>query len=195
MRWAADIAGVRRQWIATVPSRSGREGRLGGDEGATNARAATFEPLGADPRRQPGPGLRADGLVERPGRARHRHRQASGDLERFKSFIEARGTETGEWRGEVTDEPSVGTPDVEDAAASRGDSGKAGFRHGSGGGRVAAVAGASAAAATKSSSSPEPAGWRGGRRRILTMDHREVTDSRADPPNHRQTALAVTSPT
>jgi uncharacterized membrane protein len=28
-------------------------------------------------------------------------RQASGDLERFKKFIEARGAETGAWRGEV----------------------------------------------------------------------------------------------
>lgn len=28
-------------------------------------------------------------------------RQAKGDLERFKTFIEGRGTETGAWRGEV----------------------------------------------------------------------------------------------
>ncbi|MFI8993418.1 SRPBCC family protein [Streptomyces sp. NPDC053542] len=28
-------------------------------------------------------------------------RQATGDLERFKKFIESRGTETGAWRGEV----------------------------------------------------------------------------------------------
>ncbi|CAL9279010.1 MULTISPECIES: SRPBCC family protein [unclassified Streptomyces] len=28
-------------------------------------------------------------------------RQVRGDLERFKSFIESRGTETGAWRGEV----------------------------------------------------------------------------------------------
>jgi hypothetical protein len=36
-------------------------------------------------------------------------RRAASDLERFREFIEARGTETGEWRGEVTrpDEPST----------------------------------------------------------------------------------------
>jgi len=28
-------------------------------------------------------------------------RRAKGDLERFKDFIEARGTETGAWRGEI----------------------------------------------------------------------------------------------
>lgn len=28
-------------------------------------------------------------------------RQAKGDLERFKKFIEARGSETGAWRGQV----------------------------------------------------------------------------------------------
>ena len=28
-------------------------------------------------------------------------RQAKGDLERFKAFIEQRGVETGAWRGEV----------------------------------------------------------------------------------------------
>jgi uncharacterized membrane protein len=28
-------------------------------------------------------------------------RRAQGDLERFKDFIESRGTETGAWRGDV----------------------------------------------------------------------------------------------
>src|SRR3954465_10965995 len=129
MRWVAEIAGVRRQWIATVLEQVPDEKvAWAATEGATNAGAVTFEPLGADRTRvnlvldyEP------EGLVEKAGDALNIvDRQASGDLERFKSFIEARGTETGGWRGEVTDEPSVGTPDVEDAAASRGDSGKAG---------------------------------------------------------------------
>ena len=129
MRWVAEIAGVRRQWIATVLEQVPDEKvAWAATEGATNAGAVTFEPLGADRTRvnlvldyEP------EGVVEKAGDALNIvDRQASGDLERFKSFIEARGTETGGWRGEVTDEPSVGTPDVEDAAASRGDSGKAG---------------------------------------------------------------------
>jgi hemerythrin superfamily protein/ribosome-associated toxin RatA of RatAB toxin-antitoxin module len=182
MRWVAEIAGVRRQWIATVLEQVPDEKvAWAATEGATNAGAVTFEPLGADRTRvnlvldyEP------EGLVEKAGDALNIvDRQASGDLERFKSFIEARGTETGGWRGEVTDEPSVGTPDVEDAAASRGDSGKAGVSGTAvAAGAVAAVAGAAAvAAATKSSSSPEPAGV--GEEDvvdILTTDHREVTD-------------------
>ena len=46
-----------------------------------------------------------EGIVEKAGdvlgvvRAR-----TKGDLERFKKFIEERGTETGAWRGEVKQE-------------------------------------------------------------------------------------------
>ncbi|MBA3282348.1 MAG: SRPBCC family protein [Acidimicrobiia bacterium] len=32
--------------------------------------------------------------------------RVKGDLERFKEFIEARGTETGAWRGEVDQDPT-----------------------------------------------------------------------------------------
>jgi hemerythrin superfamily protein/ribosome-associated toxin RatA of RatAB toxin-antitoxin module len=182
MRWVAEIAGVRRQWIATVLEQVPDEKvAWAATEGATNAGAVTFEPLAADRTRvnlvldyEP------EGLVEKAGDALNIvDRQATGDLERFKSFIEARGTQTGGWRGEVTDEPAVGTPDVEDAAASRGDSGKAGVSGTAvAAGAAAAVAGAAAvAAATKASSSPEPAGV--GEEDvvdILTTDHREVTD-------------------
>jgi hypothetical protein len=33
-------------------------------------------------------------------------RRAKGDMERFKKFIEGRGTETGAWRGEVPQDPT-----------------------------------------------------------------------------------------
>ncbi|MBT2386772.1 SRPBCC family protein [Streptomyces sp. ISL-11] len=43
-----------------------------------------------------------EGLVDTVGdKLGFVRRQAKGDLERFKSFIEARGIETGQWRGEV----------------------------------------------------------------------------------------------
>jgi len=51
--------------------------------------------------------------------------RAEGDLERFKSFIESERDATGAWRGSVNEGTDVGTPDVDDAAVSRGDSGKA----------------------------------------------------------------------
>jgi hypothetical protein len=43
-----------------------------------------------------------EGLVENIGQAVGvPQRQVKEDLERFKEFIESRGTETGAWRGEV----------------------------------------------------------------------------------------------
>jgi hypothetical protein len=66
--------------------------------------------------------------------------QTENDLERFKALIEAEGYASGAWRGAVQDLP--GTPGIEDAAASRGDSGKAGVS-----GKVAAAGVAAAAAA------------------------------------------------
>ena len=43
-----------------------------------------------------------EGLIEKAGAATGSvQRQAKKDLERFKEFIEARGVETGAWRGEV----------------------------------------------------------------------------------------------
>ena len=182
LRWVAEIAGVRRQWVATVLEQvPDQKVAWAATEGATNAGAVTFVAV-------PAGGTRVtltldyepEGLVEKAGDALNVvERQATGDLERFKSFIESRGAETGGWRGEVTDEPDVGTPDVEDAAASRGDSGKAGVSKTAvaAGAAVAAAGAAAVVAATKSSSSSQPTDV-GGEDvvDILTTDHREVTD-------------------
>ena len=54
-----------------------------------------------------------EGLVEKVGdRLNIIEKRAEADLEKFKSFIEKRGGETGEWRGSVGETRSVGTPDV-----------------------------------------------------------------------------------
>jgi hypothetical protein len=75
-------------------------------------------------------------------------RQAESDLEKFKTWFEARGLETGGWRGTVNEGASVGTPGVEDASASQGDSGKAGLSAKTvAAGVVAGVAGVAGAAA------------------------------------------------
>ena len=182
LRWVAEIAGVRRQWVATVLEQvPDQKVAWAATEGATNAGAVTFVAV-------PAGGTRVtltldyepEGLVEKAGDALNVvERQATGDLERFKSFIESRGAETGGWRGEVTDEPDVGTPDVEDAAASRGDAGKAGVSKTAvaAGAAVAAAGAAAVVAATRSSSSSQPTDV-GGEDvvDILTTDHREVTD-------------------
>jgi hemerythrin superfamily protein/carbon monoxide dehydrogenase subunit G len=177
LRWVAEIAGVRRQWIATVLEQiPNRKVAWAATEGATNAGAVTFETVGgATTRVTLSLDYEPEGVVEKVGDALNIvERQAVGDLERFKSFIEARGTETGAWRGEVTDEPAVGTPDVEDAAASRGDSGKAGIsKTAMAAGAVLAGAGVAAAAASRSSSSDETPATGEDVVEILSADHRE----------------------
>jgi hypothetical protein len=40
-------------------------------------------------------------------------RRVRGDLERFKEFIESRGTETGTWRGEVNPLTEAAGPDLD----------------------------------------------------------------------------------
>jgi len=83
------------------------------------------------------------GLVER---------RAKGDLERFKAFIEDAGYASGAWRGTVPG--AVGTPGVEAAATSKGDSGGAGVaKKVVAGAAVAAAAGVAAAAKAKSGGS------------------------------------------
>jgi uncharacterized membrane protein len=57
-----------------------------------------------------------EGLVEKAGDVLNFvDRRISGDLDRFKEFIESRGTETGQWRGEVQPNGQV-DPDGGDPA-------------------------------------------------------------------------------
>ena len=144
LEWVAEIAGVRRQWTAKILEQiPDRRVAWAATEGATNAGAVDFEDLGGgqtslqltleyDP----------EGIIEKVGDKLHVvDRQAEADLKRFKEFIEDEGYASGAWRGAINEGTAVGTPGVEDAAASRGDSGKAGFS-----GKMAAAAGVAAAA-------------------------------------------------
>ena len=146
LRWVAQIGGVRRQWEARILEQVPDEKiAWAATEGATNAGAVRFQDLGGD---QTSVTLvleyEPEGLVEKVGdKLNVVENQAESDLERFKEFIESEGYATGGWRGSVESTGGVGTPGVEDAAASRGDSGKAGVS----GTAVAAGVGAAAAAA------------------------------------------------
>ena len=80
-------------------------------------------------------------------------RQATSDLKKFKALIEDEGYESGAWRGTIQHGVGAGTPGVEDAALSRGDSGKAGLSaKGVIAGAAAAVAGVAAAGAAVAAS-------------------------------------------
>ena len=145
--WVAEIAGVRRQWEARITEQvPDRKIAWAATEGATNAGAVMFEDVGGE---QTAVTLVLDyepeGMVEKVGDSLSIvERQAEGDLERFKSFIEDEGYASGAWRGSVGTPGQAGVPDTDDAAASRGDSGKAGISPKA----VAAGVGVAAAAAT-----------------------------------------------
>jgi ribosome-associated toxin RatA of RatAB toxin-antitoxin module len=162
LEWTAEIAGVRRQWEARILEQvPDRKVSWAATSGATNAGTVSFEPAGEGATHvhlhleyEP------EGLVEQVGdQLNIVEKQAEADLERFKAFIESEGYATGAWRGSV----NAGTdaaPGVADAAASQGDSGKAGVSPAvvAAGVGVAAAAAAAAVAATRSGSSEESAG-------------------------------------
>src|SRR5919112_4080696 len=129
MHWVAQIAGVRREWDAAVLEQvPDSKVAWAATTGATNAGAVYFQSLSPD-RTLVRLNLEyePEGLVEKVGDFLNVvQRQAEGDLERFKQFIESRGTATGGWRGAVNEAGTVGSPGVDAASASRGDSGKAG---------------------------------------------------------------------
>ncbi|WP_411374489.1 SRPBCC family protein [Arthrobacter sp. MPF02] len=144
LEWVAEIGGIRRQWEAKILEQvPDRRVAWAATEGATNAGAVDFEDMGGGQT-----SLRLtleyepEGLVEKVGdKLNVVERQAEADLQRFKEFIEDEGYASGAWRGTVNPGAAVGTPGVEDAGASRGDSGKAGIS-----GKVAAGLGVAAAA-------------------------------------------------
>lgn len=145
LEWIAEIAGVRRQWQARILEQiPDRKVAWAATEGATNAGSVSFEDLGGGQTSiQLSLEYEPEGLVEKVGdKLNIVDKQAENDLNRFKAFIEDEGYATGAWRGTVNEGTSTGTPGVDAAAGSRGDSGKAGVS-----GKVVAGVGLAAAAA------------------------------------------------
>lgn len=144
LEWVAEIGGVRRQWEAKILEQvPDRKVAWAATEGATNAGAVEFEDVGGG---QTSIRLsleyEPEGLIEKVGdKLNVVDRQAESDLQKFKEFIEDEGYASGAWRGSVNAGSAVGTPGVEHAGGSRGDSGKAGVS-----GKVAASVGIAAAA-------------------------------------------------
>jgi uncharacterized membrane protein len=104
LHWRAEIAGKEKEWDAgifeQVPDRVIAWRSTAGEE---NAGAVHFEPL-------PNGGTRIrlsmsydpKGVVEKVGDALGVvSLRVQGDLNRFKEFLESRGSETGAWRGNV----------------------------------------------------------------------------------------------
>lgn len=104
LRWSAEIAGKDEEWEAEITDQvPDRHIAWRSVTGAMNAGSVTFQPAGEgntnvsleltyEPR----------DAVEKVGDALgFLERRVSGDLERFKRFVESRGAPTGAWRGEI----------------------------------------------------------------------------------------------
>ena len=107
LQWSAEIAGMEQEWYAEITEQTPDQ-RIAWTSvsGAENAGAVTFHRIDDDTTRVM---LQIDydpqGFIENVGAALGMvERRMKGDLERFKEFIEARGQETGAWRGEIEQE-------------------------------------------------------------------------------------------
>ena len=104
VRWTAEIGGKREEWTAEITEQHPDERvAWSATEGKANGGVVTFHRLAPDTTRvtvqlewEP------EGALETVGAAAQADdRRVKGDLERFKSIIEERGTEIGAWRGNV----------------------------------------------------------------------------------------------
>ncbi len=187
LHWVAEIAGVRREWEASILEQvPDVTVAWAATSGATNAGAVRFEPAGADStvvyltlEYEP------EGLVEKVGdKLGIVERQVTSDLDRFKALVEDQGYASGAWRGTVNEGIGVGTPGVEAAAMSQGDSGKAGVSPtavAAGAAAVVAAGAAAAAVAAKSSGGTEervlPADVDAPDEEIVVVDTVEVVET------------------
>jgi uncharacterized membrane protein len=104
LRWEVEIAGMDREFEAEITEQSPDQriawrARTGVDQGGV----VTFHALDDDHTRitlqmAMEPEGAAEQVADKMGVV---SRRAKGDLERFKEFIEERGSETGAWRGEI----------------------------------------------------------------------------------------------
>ena len=106
LHWRANISGNVEEWDAEIVEQTPDQ-RIAwrSISGAPNGGIVTFQPLGPNQTRVM-LNLEYDpqGFVESVGDALgFVSRRVEGDLERFKQFIESRGSETGAWRGEIHD--------------------------------------------------------------------------------------------
>lgn len=105
MHWKVRVGGAEREFDAVIAEQSPDERvawkSTGGD--TEHAGVVTFHKLNeAETRVTVQLDWKPEGLLEHLGAAIGMGKHAvKKDLENFKKFIEARGTETGEWRGDI----------------------------------------------------------------------------------------------
>jgi uncharacterized membrane protein len=113
VHWKAEIGGVRREWDAEIVDQSPDQ-RISwrAVDGTDNSGTILFAPADDTSTRIT---VRLDfepeGIVEKAADLLNIvDHKVSSDLVRFKQFIEARGHETGSWRGDIGPSGEVSTP-------------------------------------------------------------------------------------
>jgi len=103
VRWTAHIGGKRKEWDAEITQQiPDQEIDWMGFGDAENRGRIMFEPVDGKTRVTLLLDYEPQGAVEKIGDAMGVPRaQVELDMQRFKSFLEERGRETGGWRGEV----------------------------------------------------------------------------------------------
>ncbi len=108
LHWRANIAGQTTEWDAEITEQvPDQRIAWSSTSGATNAGVVTFHFIDPNTTQVT---LQLDftpeGAAQKVGSTLGLpQKQIAGDLERFKRFIEARGQETGGWRGEIEQQP------------------------------------------------------------------------------------------
>ena len=111
LHWVAKVAGKREEWDAEIVHQVPDQQIAWRNQGGVfNMGVVTFTPLDGNAPSEAGARTRIGLAIEyEPQRFIEKvgdalgflSRRVEGDLERFKKFIEERGTETGAWRGEI----------------------------------------------------------------------------------------------
>jgi uncharacterized membrane protein len=104
LEWVASVAGRDETWKARITEqRPDQRIAWTSTDGAHNAGVVTFHRIAdAQSRVTLQLDVEPEGPIETAGDALGLvKRRVKGDMERFKSFIEERGTESGAWRGTV----------------------------------------------------------------------------------------------
>ena len=112
LHWVAEIAGKRQEWDAEITEQTPDQ-RIAwtSTTGDRNAGSVDFHRLGEERTRVTlTMDVEPSGIVEQVGTALGvASGSVKGDLERFKEFIESRGSATGAWRGEVDQNDVTGS--------------------------------------------------------------------------------------
>jgi uncharacterized membrane protein len=109
VHWKAKIGGIAREWDAVITEQTpDQRVAWNATDGTGNAGVVTFHRLDENKTRvMVQMTIEGEDLVEKIGeKSGVIESQVEADLDRFKELIESRGTETGGWRGQVTQDPT-----------------------------------------------------------------------------------------